>query len=61
MTCSLAQAMCDGGLVRGYAEVRKFINAKAVTINGQAAVSWNQLVHSGDVIKLGKYRVCVVN
>lgn len=60
MTCSLAKAMCDGNLVKGYAEVRKFINAKAVTVNGKLAVSWNQIVQVGDVIKLGKYRTYVV-
>lgn len=56
MTVSLAKAMCDGCLVKGYAEVRRYIEAKAVTVNGKTATSWNQLVESGDIIKLGKYR-----
>ena len=60
MTISLAKAMCDGGLAKGYAEVRRYINSKAVTVNNELAVSWNQLVQIGDTIKLGKYRTYVV-
>lgn len=60
MTCSLAKAMCDNGLTNGYAEVRRFIDAKSVTVNEELAVSWNQLVHYGDIIRLGKHRTCVV-
>ena len=60
MTCSLAKAMCDNGLVKGYAEVRRFIDAKSITVNDNLAVSWDQQVHCGDIIKLGKHRSCVV-
>lgn len=60
MTTSLAQAMCNGGLTKGFAEVRRFIDSKAITINGVLATSWDQKVETGDIIKLGKYRTVIV-
>ena len=60
MSTTLAQAMCEGSLAKGFAEVRRFIDNQAVTVNGELATSWNQQVNSGDIIKLGKRRVCVV-
>lgn len=60
MTTSLADAVCNNGLASGYAEVRRFIASQAITVNGEVATAWNQLVHCGDIIKLGKYRTCVV-
>ena len=60
MTETLAHAMCRKSLAKGYAEVRRYIDAQAVTVNDKLAVSWSQEVHHGDVIKLGKHRATVV-
>ena len=60
MTETLAAAMCRKGLTNGFAEVRRLIEGKAITINGQPATEWNQLVNAGDVIKCGKYKTAVV-
>lgn len=57
---TLGRAMCDGGLVKGFAEVRRYIETKAITVNGELATAWDQIVHVGDVIKLGKRRTYVV-
>ena len=60
MTETLAHAMCEHNLVRGFSEVRRFIQQKAITVNGEFAITWDQSVHQGDVIKLGKHRVAIV-
>lgn len=57
---TLGRAMCDGGLAKGFAEVRRYIESKAITVNGEIATAWDQTVHVGDVIKLGKRRTCIV-
>ena len=57
---TLAQAMCNGGLAMGFAEVRRHVAHQAVTVNGKTAVAWDQIVYVGDVIKLGKHRTYVV-
>lgn len=60
MTINLATVLCQGGLTAGFAEVRRLINGKAITINGQLATSWDQEVASGDIIKIGKHKEIVV-
>ena len=60
MSMTLARAMCNGGLVKGFAEVRRYISAKSITVNGDLATAWDQVVHVGDVIKLGKRRTYIV-
>lgn len=39
MSTTLAQAMCEGFLANGFAEVRRFIDNQAVTVNGELATS----------------------
>ena len=51
---SLAQAMCKQGLASGFAEVRRLIHGKAITVNGALAESWDMPVKSGNVITCGK-------
>ena len=60
MSKTLGQAMYDGGLVIGFAEVRRLIDAKAVTINDVPALACDQIVRTGDILKVGKHRTCVV-
>lgn len=61
MAVNLATALCQEGLTTGFAEVRRLINGKAITINGQLATSWDQEVKTGDVLKVGKHKECVVD
>ena len=61
MTVNLATALCQKGLTVGFAEVRRFISSEAITVNGQLATSWDQEVKSGDVLKIGKSKECVVD
>lgn len=56
----LARVMCERGLTTGFAEVRRLISGKAITINGILATSYDQKVYSGDVIKCGKHKSTVV-
>jgi len=60
MTETLAAAMCRKGLTNGFAEVRRLVSGKVITVNGELAIEWNQLVHTGDVIKCGKYKTAIV-
>ena len=60
MPQTLGSALCQGGLTVGFAEVRRLVRNKAVTINGEIATSWDQPVKVGDVLKVGKYRTYVV-
>ena len=60
MTDPLGKVMCNRGLTRGFAEVRRFINGRAITINGELATEWDQKVHQGDIIKLGKRKMVIV-
>lgn len=60
METFLAKAMCDGGLALGFAEVRREISTKSITINDEVATAWDQPVKKGDIIKLGKRKSCVV-
>ena len=60
MSTTLGKAMCEGGLAMGFAEVRRYIANEAITVNGEIATAWDQIVHVGDVIKLGKRRTYVV-
>lgn len=60
MSTTLAMALCKGGLTSGFAEVRRLISSEAITINGELATSWDQLVYTGDILKVGKRKVCVV-
>ena len=61
MAINLATVLCQKGLTTGFAEVRRLIGGKAITINGQLATSWNQEVKSGDTLKVGKRKECVVD
>ena len=56
---TLKQAMVNGGLVVGFAEVRRFVDAGAVCINGTQATDADQPVFLGDKIQLGK-KGCIV-
>lgn len=56
----LAQAMCDQGLTTRFAEVRRLISANAIWINDRLATSWDEPVHSGDVIACGKHKKITV-
>ena len=56
----LAEVLCKEGLLTGFAEVRRLINGKAITINGNLAKSWDEPVKSGDVITCGKYKKMIV-
>ena len=60
MSTTLAMALCNNGLTTGFAEVRRLIDGKAITINGEFAISWDQLVYIGDILKVGKHKTCVV-
>lgn len=60
MSETLMHAMCRLGLAHGGADCRRYIINKAVTINGELAISYDQIVHTGDIIKLGKRRTGVV-
>lgn len=60
MTETLAAAACRLNLVAGFAEVRRLISNSAITVNDNPAKSWDQIVHFGDVIKVGKRRTGVV-
>lgn len=59
MSKTLAAAMCDANLAKGFAEVRRFISANVVTINDKPAEAWNQFVNIGDVVKCGKHKMIV--
>ena len=52
----LAKAMYDHDFVKGFAEVRRYVSAKSITINETPAIAWDQKVETGDVIKLGKHK-----
>ena len=60
MSETLMHAMCRLGLAHGGADCRRYIAAKSVTVNGELATSYDQIVHTGDIIKLGKHRTGVV-
>lgn len=60
MSETLMHAMCRLGLAHGGADCRRYITTKSVTVNGELATSYDQIVHVGDVIKLGKRRTGVV-
>ena len=56
----LAEVLCEEGLLTGFAEVRRLINGKAITVNGNLAKSWDESVKSGDIITCGKRKKMVV-
>jgi len=60
MSTTLGVALCKSGLTSGFAEIRRLIQSQAVTINGEIATQWDQIVNIGDVLKVGKHRTYVV-
>lgn len=58
-TISLKEAMVHGELAIGFAEVRRYVSAGAVYVNGNLATDAEQLVEPGDRIVLGK-KWCIV-
>lgn len=60
MTETLGAAACRLGLTSGFAEVRRLISGGGIFINDIPAKEWNQKVHQGDVIRVGKRRTGVV-
>lgn len=57
---TLAQALVDYDMAKGFAEVRRYVAAKAVFVNNEPATAWNQEVKTGDCIKLGKHKSFVI-
>lgn len=56
----LAQALVDYDMVKGFAEVRRYIAAQAILVNNKLATSWDQMVKTGDCIKLGKHKSFII-
>ena len=44
----------------GFAEIRRFVAAGAITINGETAVNADIELNDGDIVTLGKRRVAIV-
>lgn len=57
---TLAQALVDYDMAKGFAEVRRYVAAKAVFVNNEPATAWDQEVKTGDCIKLGKHKSFVI-
>jgi len=57
---SLKQAMVNGGLTKGFADARRYIDAGAVFVNGQMAWGDEDIVFPGDEIMLGKHKIYIV-
>lgn len=57
---TLARALVDYDMAKGFAEVRRYVAAKSVFVNDKLATSWDQTVKTGDCIKLGKHKSFVL-
>ena len=60
MAETLAAAACRLSLANGFAEIRRYVDAKSIFINDIPAEKWDQKVYQGDVIRIGKRRTGVV-
>jgi len=49
------------GWAIGFAEVRRYINSGAITVNGRVATDADMLLKPGDIVKLGKRKEAIYN